>query len=336
MNKITHLKKYTYSRGTHRFRAKGKLMISGEYLVLAGATAYAIPTTYGQQLLITRKYYDRPAVFWTSFVKGEKWIDVKFYGQNLDFDMEEASQNKTLTHILKLRKILLAARELEPEFLSEDVLWIARSDINFDREWGLGTSSTLITNIASWIGVNPYKLLFKVSRGSGYDIACAKSTLPLLYTFTGTENEPKLHCPGFKPGFLPKLFFVYSGKKQSTDESLQSFRVDSVTTRDIFHISELSRIMLRTDDLSRFMGAMMDHEHIISKYTGMTPVKELLFPDFFGAVKSLGAWGGDFMLAASDQPENLTLKYFQDKGYKTIIPFKDMLFNHFKKIPYAK
>lgn len=336
MNKISHLKKYTYRRGVQRFRANGKLMISGEYLVLSGATAFAIPTVYGQQLLITRKYYDQPAVSWSSYVKGEKWIDTSFYGRNLEFDNKEASNKENLNHINKLRTILLAARELEPEFLSEDVLWTARSDINFDREWGLGTSSTLITNIASWIGVSPYKLLFKVSAGSGYDIACANSTIPLLYTFRGTDNEPKVQHPEFNPGFLSKLFFVYSGKKQSTDQSLQSFRADKVTAGDIYHISEFSGVMSQTDNIRRFMDAMITHERIISKYTGITPVKESLFPDFNGAVKSLGAWGGDFMLAASDQPESLTIKYFQDKGFRTIIPFKEMLFNNSKKIPYAK
>lgn len=336
MNKISHIKHYTYRRGTHRFRANGKLLISGEYLVLLGATAFAIPTAYGQQLLIQRKYNDQPAVYWTSYVKGEKWIDVKFYGSDLEFDMEEASIQYNLKHIHRLRTILLAARELEPEFLSEDVLWTARADINFDREWGLGTSSTLIYNIASWIGIDPYKLLHKVSLGSGYDIACAKSVKPILYIFMGNENEPKLDYIDFKPSFLSRLFFVYSGNKQSTDESLQSFSFDLVNDRDISRISKLSRLMSKTHDFSRFMGAMTDHESIISQYTGIAPVKETLFPDFFGAVKSLGAWGGDFMLAASDQPESITIKYFQDKGYKIIIPFKDMLFNRFKHIPYAK
>jgi len=51
-------------------------------------------------------------------------------------------------------------------------------------------------------------------------------------------------------------------------------------------------------------------------------VKEALFPDFNGTVKSLGAWGGDFVLVVSEKnPET----YFQERGYDTIIPYNDMI-----------
>ena len=41
-----------------------------------------------------------------------------------------------------------------------------------------------------------------------------------------------------------------------------------------------------------------------------------------GTIKSLGAWGGDFVLATGDEEAQ---KYFKRKGYKTIIPFQDMI-----------
>ena len=53
-------------------------------------------------------------------------------------------------------------------------------------------------------------------------------------------------------------------------------------------------------------------------------VKEIYFSDYSGEIKSLGAWGGDFILAAG--PIN-TKKYFEEKGYKTIFSYKDMLKN---------
>ena len=51
------------------------------------------------------------------------------------------------------------------------------------------------------------------------------------------------------------------------------------------------------------------------------PIKKDLFPDFNGGIKSLGAWGGDFFLATGDRSE---MKYFHDKGFTTIIPYRQM------------
>jgi hypothetical protein len=54
----------------------------------------------------------------------------------------------------------------------------------------------------------------------------------------------------------------------------------------------------------------------------LTPVKERLFDDYFGAVKSLGAWGGDFVLATGDKT---TPAYFKKKGYSTVLTYKEMI-----------
>ena len=47
-----------------------------------------------------------------------------------------------------------------------------------------------------------------------------------------------------------------------------------------------------------------------------------LFPDYFGTLKSLGAWGGDFILATGNKD---TSQYFIDKGYATILKYSDMV-----------
>jgi hypothetical protein len=54
----------------------------------------------------------------------------------------------------------------------------------------------------------------------------------------------------------------------------------------------------------------------------MKTVKEALFPDFKGIIKSLGAWGGDFVLVISKENPN---EYFIAKGYETIIPYDQMI-----------
>ena len=59
---------------------------------------------------------------------------------------------------------------------------------------------------------------------------------------------------------------------------------------------------------------------IISKLIKQPPLKKIKFSDYDGAVKSLGAWGGDFFLATGSDQD-----YFKKKGYETIISYKDII-----------
>ena len=67
---------------------------------------------------------------------------------------------------------------------------------------------------------------------------------------------------------------------------------------------------------------MEEHEALLSSILKIEPVKQRLFPDFFGMMKSLGAWGGDFVLATGDDK---TISYFKSKGYPTVIPYSKMI-----------
>ena len=65
-----------------------------------------------------------------------------------------------------------------------------------------------------------------------------------------------------------------------------------------------------------------EHEQIISNIIQLETVKERLFSDYDGSIKSLGAWGGDFILATGTPN---TINYFKDKGYTTILKYKEMV-----------
>ncbi len=86
----------------------------------------------------------------------------------------------------------------------------------------------------------------------------------------------------------------------------------------------MTKKFLNSGDLIEFQSCMIEHERLLSIELNSVPVKKKLFVDYLGEIKSLGAWGGDFILAAG--PKN-SPDYFQKKGYKTIIPFKMMLKN---------
>ncbi len=308
-------------------RSNGKLMISGEYLVLAGAKALAMPVKYGQSLHLKSTPHHETQLHWSSLVKGKKWLEVLFRGQLLEISQETELNRESITHAERLREILLAAKQVNNSFLSDKLAWQAVSNIEFDLEWGLGSSSTLVSNIASWAQADPFEMLFQVSGGSGYDIACARSDTPLIYTYKGKEHTPEIQAFAFNPNFAKGLYFVFSGKKQRSEESLKKFDARKTDKNDVAAISKITEQMLVADNLSEFMLLLEAHEKIVSKYTGMLPVKESHFTDFPGTIKSLGAWGGDFLLAASEAPENDVFNYFEEKGLNTVIPFGKMRLN---------
>ncbi len=80
--------------------------------------------------------------------------------------------------------------------------------------------------------------------------------------------------------------------------------------------------MAASKTLSEFTSLMFLHEELISTIIEMPTVKKQLFPDYPGLIKSLGAWGGDFVLVTGEEPDQA---YFRKKGYATIIPFNKMM-----------
>ena len=54
--------------------------------------------------------------------------------------------------------------------------------------------------------------------------------------------------------------------------------------------------MLYAETLQEFEAVIQEHESLISTLLGVPPIKNILFSDLPGEVKSLGAWGGDFCM----------------------------------------
>ena len=308
-----------------KFRANGKLMISGEYLVLAGARALAIPLKYGQTLTIAESNSSQQTVNWTTLAKGKEWLHISFLGAALHPQYPGVLAANKQRAADFVHKLLLKAKELNPEFLEKEATYSIISEVDFDMSWGLGSSSSLIANVARWSQVDPYRLLFAVSKGSGYDVACALNDSPLLYRYLGQRSKPEVELITFDPVFAPQLFFVYSGQKQDSAEQIRKFDPTNIPQSDIETITRLSEQMAESNDLNAFINMMQTHEEIISGHIGMNPVQQRFFDDFPGAVKSLGAWGGDFMLAAAGITSVDIISYFRNKDHNVIFPFGEMI-----------
>lgn len=304
------------------FYSNGKLLLTGEYVVLDGAKSLALPTSFGQEMQVV--YHDLPEIHWKSLnEKNEVWFDcvistVHFEIIKVDSSLHQKEEIQQIVN--RLQTIFIEIRKLNASFLSDIGVNII-TKLNFPRNWGLGSSSTLINNLANWAQVDPYKLLENTFGGSGYDIACAQYNKPILYQLVNQKSL--VFEVDFNPAFKDQLFFIYLNKKQNSRKAIEMYHKNkSSLSSEIDRISTITSAILAATDLKSFEELLKQHEQIIAKITGQVPVKQLLFNDYFGQVKSLGAWGGDFILATGN--EN-TPSYFFKKGFKTIVPYEQMI-----------
>lgn len=301
------------------YHGHGKLLLSGEYFVLDGAEALALPTTVGQSLSVRYSPSFNPVLSWKSFdPKGELWYEAKF--EFWRFNSVEGTESEE-TKILQ--ELLRQARKQNPHFLRDEVDVFVETRLGFPLDWGLGSSSTLVFNIAQWAYVSPFELLFKTSGGSGYDIACAQSEGPIIYQ--KNSSGPKWAPTAFDPVFKNNLWFVYLGKKQNSRKAIEVYKKEKTNSADVSRISEITRALVETKDFDKFCLLIEEHEEILAKRLGQPKVKETSFSDFNGCVKSLGAWGGDFVLAASSMPEDQVKQYFKSKGLEICLSYRDLI-----------
>ncbi|HSV77453.1 MAG TPA: GYDIA family GHMP kinase [Bacteroidales bacterium] len=305
---------------TLEFFSNGKLMISGEYFVLHGGMSLAVPVQFGQSLKVESNPDSPKALKWISREKGREWLQATFVGK--EFNCESSTGRHEF-----LQTLFKAACKQNPTFAEKAMGKQVITNTGFPLSWGLGSSSTLISNLAAWAEVDPYRLLFATTNGSGYDIACARSQVPLLYKYHGKDRNPSVEPVDFEPPFAGNIWFVYSGGKQSSAQSIEQVSHAQFAREKVAMISSLSFRMQSETSLELFMKHMRDHERLVAEVTGKTPVQKERFDDFPGTIKSLGAWGGDFIMAASHLDELLVKQYFLSKGCKVVLNFQEMVLN---------
>ena len=297
------------------FYSNGKLLLTGEYLVLDGAKALALPTKYGQFLKITTGAVGQ--IHWASFdYDNSLWFEETIsFKEIIDFNNDNESERETLI------KILHEAFLLNPKFLNSSEGYSISTKLTFPKFWGLGTSSTLINNIAQWLKINAFELLKNSVGGSGYDIACAQNDSPIFYQII--DGKPEVEIVNFNPAFSNNLYFVYLNQKQSSKSAIASYYKKQNNLSAIFpEINKITIEIAEVTSLEKLKELLQKHENIMSEVLELPTVKENLFSDFDGSIKSLGAWGGDFVLVVSN--ENPT-SYFENKGFETFVYYKDMI-----------
>ena len=302
-------------RKVPEFHANGKLLITGEYLVLVGATALALPVRFGQKLQAEESGSN--LVEWESASPSGVWFKGTFDPETfriVSIDKMELAG--------KLRELLLAARTLNPGFLKGQGGFSVRTHADYPPEWGLGSSSTLCWLVAAWAGVNPYDLHGLVSNGSGYDIACAGRS-EILY-FRRRDGKPEVTSASAGRALREYTYFVYLGKKQDSTREVHHFLANlNPTEKEVEQVSSLASRICLTDSFDELYCLIEEHESLISTVLKREPIARR-FPSFPGTAKSLGAWGGDFAMFASGNERGEVLDILRDMGFPVVFTYNEI------------
>ena len=194
--------------------ANGKLLISGEYLILNGAKSLAVPCNFNQSLYY--QFEKSNYLHWHSYDNNRnQWFNANFYNENLDLaSSSDSKKGEWLEHVLKTALKIANNNPLNGGTIN--------TFLNFPRDWGLGSSSTLISNIATLFSIDPYKLHFNSTNGSGYDIACATNNQPILYQLK--EKSPIVETIDWQPPFAEEINFIHLNRKQKSHKEISRFK----------------------------------------------------------------------------------------------------------------
>lgn len=285
--------------------------------MLDGAKAFALPTKFGQHLIIEESSGN--LIEWKSFDSdGSVWFEdtIPFSSIIRKERFDEAKNIKNT-----LIEILHEAYLMNSDFITSSKGYKIRTELTFPKFWGLGTSSTLINNIAQWLQIDAFELLKRSFGGSGYDIACAQNDTPITYQLI--NERPVVESVTFKPDFTDKIFFVYLNKKQNSKSAIASYyNKRGNVDQSIFTINAITETVIKAITAKEFALALQSHEIEMSNIMELATAKEALFSDFDGVIKSLGAWGGDFVMSISKENP---IDYFRRKGFEIVIPYDEMI-----------
>ncbi|MBN2615709.1 MAG: hypothetical protein JXR71_08455 [Bacteroidales bacterium] len=302
------------------WHSNGKLLLTGEYLVLDGAKALALPVNKGQSLRVEEiSHTDRKILRWKALIPQGTWFESVYSLPDLSIlsrSNEPAAK--------KLQTLLRACRNWNTEFLKADKSFQVTTVLDFPPDYGWGSSSTLVSNLASWADVDPFVLQRSVLGGSAYDIACTRNNHPLFYQLQ--NGHPVVEPAHFQPAFGDRLYFLHLENKQNTEESILDFRKTGRYNDSLIRkISEITETLTETKTLHEFETLLEEHEHLMAEVLNQQPVKQKLFADYPGTIKSLGAWGGDFVLITRRGSEEEMKNYLSQKGYSTLFSWDSLL-----------
>jgi len=297
-----------------RIFSPGKLMLTSEYVAVDGALVLAVPTKLGQELFYTENEDQKSLIFWEAYHQNQLWLKATIDYKN--WEILETNDSKASEFILKTLKNV---QNLSDTKLKNDTSYHIKTNLQFPSDFGLGSSSTLMNNLAEWANIDAFILNEISLGGSGYDVAVAKEKSAVLYS---RFPERTYHKIDFNPSFKNELIFIHLNQKQDTREGISHYKSKPTSTELINDYSKLTKMIVNSQNLEEFSELMTIHEQKLSDFLEIPTVKEKYFQNCPSFVKSLGAWGGDFVLASKFGDYE---SYFKKQGFTKIFSWSDLI-----------
>jgi len=292
----------------------GKLMLTSEYFAMDGALVLAVPTKLGQEFSFKEKNDEKSFVFWEAYHQNKLWLKAVIDYQN--WQILETNIPSSAEFILKTLKNVQSLSTIK---FKNNFTYHLTTNLQFPADYGLGSSSTLMNNLAEWAEIDPFHLNKISLGGSGYDIAVAKEKSAVLFQ---SVPEIKYEKVNFDPSFKKELIFIHLNQKQDSREGINLYKSKIKSQKLVDEFSNLTRNILLCNELKNFSELMLIHEQRISDFLEIPTVKERFFADCPTFIKSLGAWGGDFVMSSKFEGFK---DYFWGKGFRTIFEYSDLI-----------
>ncbi|MCS4303079.1 GYDIA family GHMP kinase [Chryseobacterium sp. BIGb0232] len=292
----------------------GKLMLTSEYFAIDGALVLAVPTRLGQEFFFEEKDDNQSLILWEALHQNQPWLKAVINYKN--WQILETNIPSSAEFILKTLKNV---QQLSATKFKNDFTYHLKTNLQFPADFGLGSSSTLMNNLSEWAEIDPFYLNTISLGGSGYDIAVAKEKSAVLFQ---SKPEIRYEKVDFNPSFKNELIFIHLNQKQDSREAISLYKSKTKSQELVNEFSDITKKILLCNELENFSELMMIHEGKISNFIEIPTVKEKLFSDCPVFVKSLGAWGGDFVLSAKFGGFK---DYFWEKGFTTIFEWENLI-----------
>jgi mevalonate kinase len=292
----------------------GKLMLTSEYFAMDGALVLAVPTKLGQEFSFQEKDDEKSLIFWEAYHQNKLWLQAVIDYKN--WQIVETNIPSNAEFILKTLKNVQSLSTIK---FKNNFTYHLKTNLQFPADYGLGSSSTLMNNLAEWAEIDPFYLNKISLGGSGYDIAVAKEKSAVLFQ---SVPEIKYEKVNFDPSFKNELIFIHLNQKQDSREGINLYKSKKKSQKRVDEFSNLTRNILLCNELKNFSELMLIHEQRISDFLEIPTVKERFFADCPIFIKSLGAWGGDFVMSSKFEGFK---DYFWGKGFPVIFEYSDLV-----------
>ena len=293
----------------------GKLLLTSEYVVLDGALALAVPTKWGQEFFFEETQDGFSTVFWEAYHQDILWLKAEINYKTWKITSSNLPQAAAF-----ILKVMQNVQKLSGDKFRSASSYHLKTNLQFPADYGLGSSSTLMNNLAEWAGIDAFELNELSLGGSGYDIAVAKEKSAILYL--KTDDERLIKAVDFNPVFKDELIFIHLNQKQDSREGIEMYRSNPKSSDLIEAFSWITEEVMKCQDLEYFSQLMEVHERKLSNFLGIKTVKEKYFENCPVFVKSLGAWGGDFVMSTKFTGFE---DYFSGKGFHRFFSWDDLI-----------